>query len=72
MAGLDGGGLNVAACSLGGAGLALETAQEYVTTRKQFGQPLGQFQALQFRLADMATDLEAARLMVLRLSLIPI
>ena len=66
MAGLDGGRLNIAACSLGGARLALETAQEYVTTRKQFGQPLGQFQALQFRLADMATDLEAARLMVLR------
>jgi alkylation response protein AidB-like acyl-CoA dehydrogenase len=66
MAGLDGGRLNIAACSLGGARLALETAQEYVTTRKQFGQAIGQFQALQFRLADMATDLEAARLMVLR------
>ncbi|WP_297932834.1 isobutyryl-CoA dehydrogenase [uncultured Brevundimonas sp.] len=66
MAGLDGGRLNIAACSLGGARLALETAQEYVTTRKQFGQSIGQFQALQFRLADMATDLEAARLMVLR------
>ncbi|WP_312783849.1 isobutyryl-CoA dehydrogenase [Brevundimonas sp.] len=66
MAGLDGGRLNIAACSLGGARLALETAQEYVTTRKQFGQAIGQFQALQFRLADMATDLEAARLMVQR------
>jgi alkylation response protein AidB-like acyl-CoA dehydrogenase len=66
MAGLDGGRLNIAACSLGGARLALETAQEYVTTRKQFGPAIGQFQALQFRLADMATDLEAARLMVLR------
>jgi len=66
MAGLDGGRLNIAACSLGGARLALETAQEYVATRKQFGQAIGQFQALQFRLADMATDLEAARLMVQR------
>jgi len=66
MAGLDGGRLNIAACSLGGARLALETAQAYVATRKQFGKPLAEFQALQFRLADMATDLEAARLMVLR------
>ncbi|WEK39793.1 MAG: isobutyryl-CoA dehydrogenase [Candidatus Brevundimonas colombiensis] len=66
MAGLDGGRLNIAACSLGGARLALETAQGYVATRKQFGRPIGEFQALQFRLADMATDLEAARLMVLR------
>lgn len=66
MAGLDGGRLNIAACSLGGARLALETAQAYVATRKQFGKPIGEFQALQFRLADMATDLEAARLMVLR------
>ncbi len=66
MAGLDSGRLNIAACSLGGARLALETAQDYVTTRKQFGRPIGEFQALQFRLADMATELEAARLMVLR------
>nr|WP_313632375.1 isobutyryl-CoA dehydrogenase [Brevundimonas naejangsanensis] len=66
MAGLDGGRLNIAACSLGGARLALETAQEYVATRKQFGQAIGQFQNTQFELADMATDLEAARLMVLR------
>ena len=66
LAGLDGGRLNIAACSLGGARLALETAQDYVATRKQFGRPIGEFQALQFRLADMATDLEAARLMVLR------
>ena len=61
MAGLDGGRLNIAACSLGGARLALETAQEYVTTRKQFGQAIGQFQALQFRLADMETELQASR-----------
>ena len=66
MHGLNGGRLNIAACSLGGARLALETAQAYVATRKQFGRPIGEFQALQFRLADMATDLEAARLMVLR------
>jgi len=66
MMGLDGGRLNIAACSLGGARLALETAQGYVTTRKQFGKPLAELQALQFKLADMATDLEAARLMVLR------
>ena len=66
MMGLDGGRLNIAACSLGGARLALETAQDYVTTRKQFGKPLAELQALQFKLADMATDLEAARLMVLR------
>ncbi len=66
MSGLDGGRLNIAACSLGGARLAMETAQAYVATRKQFGRPIGELQALQFRLADMATDLEAARLMVLR------
>jgi hypothetical protein len=66
MIGLDGGRLNIAACSLGGASLALETAKAHLETRKQFGRPLKDFQALQFRLADMATDLEAARLMVRR------
>jgi hypothetical protein len=66
MMGLDGGRLNIAACSLGGAGLALETAQAYLTERRQFGRPLKDFQALQFKLADMATELEAARLMVRR------
>jgi len=66
MAGLDGGRLNIAACSLGGAGFALETAKDYLATRKQFGRPLRDFQALQFRLADMATELEAARLMLRR------
>jgi alkylation response protein AidB-like acyl-CoA dehydrogenase len=66
MMGLDGGRLNIAACSLGGARLALETAQDYVTTRKQFGKPLADFQNTQFKLADMATQLEAARLLVLR------
>lgn len=66
MMGLDGGRLNIAACSLGGARLALETTQDYVTTRKQFGKPLSDFQNTQFKLADMATQLEACRLLVLR------
>jgi alkylation response protein AidB-like acyl-CoA dehydrogenase len=64
MMGLDGGRLNIGACSLGTARSALETAQAYVTERKAFGRPIGEFQALQFKLADMATDLEAARLMI--------
>ncbi len=64
MSGLDGGRLNIAACSLGGASLALDTAQAYVKTRKQFGRELADFQGTQFKLADMATELEAARLMV--------
>jgi alkylation response protein AidB-like acyl-CoA dehydrogenase len=64
MMGLDGGRLNIGACSLGGAGLALDTAVEYARSRKQFGAPISQFQALQFKLADMATELEAARLMI--------
>ncbi len=64
MSGLDGGRLNIGACSLGGAQLAPDTAQAYVTTRRQFGRPLSDFQALQFKLADMATELEAARLMI--------
>ena len=66
MMGLDGGRINIASCSLGGAGLALDTAQAYLGERKQFGRPLKEFQALQFRAADMATELEAARLMVYR------
>jgi alkylation response protein AidB-like acyl-CoA dehydrogenase len=66
MAGLDGGRINIAACSLGGAGLALDTARDHLSARRQFGRPLADFQALQFRLADMATELEAARLMVRR------
>ncbi|MFN4287057.1 MAG: acyl-CoA dehydrogenase family protein [Brevundimonas sp.] len=66
MMGLDGGRLNIAACSLGGARLALETAQSYAATRKQFGKSLDAFQNTQFKLADMATALDAARLMVLR------
>jgi len=66
MMGLDGGRLNIAACSLGGARLALETTLEYVNTRKQFGKPIGDFQNTRFKLADMATQLDACRLMVLR------
>jgi hypothetical protein len=66
MMGLDGGRINIAACALGGAGQAFETARAYLTERQQFGRPLSQFQALQFKLADMATELEAARLMVRR------
>ena len=66
MAGLDGGRINIASCSLGGAGLALDLAKDHLTTRKQFGNPLSDFQGLQWRLADMATELDAARLMVRR------
>jgi hypothetical protein len=66
MAGLDGGRINIACCSLGGARLALETAQAHLATRTQFGSPLKEFQGLQWRLADMATELDAAQLMVRR------
>jgi len=66
MAGLDGGRINIASCSLGGAQCALDAAQAYLKSRQQFGQSLADFQALQFRLADMATELDAARLMVRR------
>ena len=65
MAALDGGRVNIAACSLGGARACLEAATEHLKTRQQFGKPLAEFQALQFRLADMATELEAAWLMVM-------
>ncbi len=64
MMGLDGGRLNIGACSLGTSRAALETAKEYMTQRRQFGKALSEFQALQFKLADMATELEAARLMI--------
>jgi hypothetical protein len=64
MMGLDGGRLNIASCSLGGAAFALDTAKAYMETRNQFGKPLKDLQALQFKIADMATELEAARLMV--------
>ena len=61
MKGLDGGRLNIAACSLGGAADALARAQAYARERKQFGKALWDFQTTQFKLADMATELEAAR-----------
>ncbi|HEX7922031.1 MAG TPA: isobutyryl-CoA dehydrogenase [Bradyrhizobium sp.] len=61
MAGLDGGRLNIAACSLGGAQTALDKALAYMKDRKAFGKRLDEFQALQFKIADMATELEAAR-----------
>jgi len=61
MAGLDGGRLNIGACSLGGAQRCLDEAVLYVKDRSQFGQPIAAFQNTQFQLADMATDLEAAR-----------
>ncbi|WP_417345993.1 acyl-CoA dehydrogenase family protein [Ferrimonas sp.] len=64
MKGLDGGRINIAACSLGTAQAALERAQQYMAERKQFGKPLAAFQGLQFKLADMATELVAARQMV--------
>lgn len=64
MKGLDGGRINIATCSVGAAQGALAAAQRYLGERKQFGKTLAEFQALQFRLADMATELVAARQMV--------
>ncbi len=64
MRGLDGGRINIATCSIGTAQSALERAAGWMRERKQFGKPLADFQALQFKLADMATDLVAARQMV--------
>ena len=61
MAGLDGGRLNIGACSLGGAQRCLDEAVAYTKDRQQFGQPVADFQNTQFMLADMATDLEASR-----------
>lgn len=64
MAGLDGGRLNIAACSLGGAQRALDQALAYAKERQQFGRPIADFQATQFKLADMETELQAARVML--------
>lgn len=69
MKGLDGGRINIASCSLGGARACLKASQVYMKERSQFGKKLSEFEALQFRLADMATHLEAARLMVHRAAL---
>jgi alkylation response protein AidB-like acyl-CoA dehydrogenase len=66
MRGLDGGRVNIGACSLGAASACLGLATDYARTRRQFGRPIADFQSLQFRIADMATSLEAARLMVRR------
>jgi alkylation response protein AidB-like acyl-CoA dehydrogenase len=66
MAGLDGGRLNIGACSLGGAQFCLDRTIEYMKERKQFGLRLSDFQALQFRVADYATELDAARLLLHR------
>ncbi|EJG1728836.1 acyl-CoA dehydrogenase [Vibrio parahaemolyticus] len=64
MKGLDGGRINIATCSVGTAQQALNQATQYMLERKQFGKSLAQFQALQFKLADMATELVAARQLV--------
>lgn len=64
MAGLDGGRLNIAACSLGGAQSALDKALAYAGERQAFGKSIDQFQALQFKLADMETDLSASRMLL--------
>src|SRR5262249_48455170 len=66
LAGLDGGRINIAACSLGGAQAALDKALAYMKQRKAFGKRLDEFQALQFRIADMAIELEAARTFIWR------
>ena len=66
MGGLDGGRLNIGACSLGGAQSAIEKSIAYMSDRQAFGRKISDFQALQFRLADMATELEAARALLYR------
>ena len=66
MQGLDGGRVNIAACALGAARACYERARAHLLERRQFGRRLAEFQALQFKLADMATELAAARLMVWR------
>ena len=64
MMGLDGGRLNIGACSLGGAQRCLDEAVKYTKERKQFGQPIADFQNTQFTLADMETELQAARMLL--------
>ena len=66
MAGLDGGRVNIGACSIGGARACFEAARGYVAERRQFGRAIADFQATQFKLADMATALDSARLMIFR------
>jgi hypothetical protein len=69
MAGLDGGRINIGACSLGGAQFCLDRTIEYMRERKQFGARLADFQALRFKIADYATELEAARLLLWKAAL---
>jgi alkylation response protein AidB-like acyl-CoA dehydrogenase len=69
MAGLDGGRINIGACSLGGAQFCLDRAMQYIRERKQFGRPLADFQALRFQIADYVTELEAARLLLWKAAL---
>lgn len=64
LSGLDGGRLNIASCSLGGAAACITSTTDYIKQRKQFGAPIANNQHIQFKLAQMATDLEASRLMV--------
>ena len=66
MQGLDGGRINIGACSIGGARACYEAARTYVGERCQFGRAIADFQVTQFKLADMATALESARLMIWR------
>lgn len=66
MKGLNGGRINIGACSLGGAAEAFDLSIAYANERKQFGKPIAAFQASEFKLADMATELEASRLMLYR------
>ena len=66
MSGLDGGRINIGACSLGPAAFAIDKARDYMFERKAFGKNLAEFQVLQFKLADMATNLEAGRMMIYR------
>ncbi|CAL8464002.1 g3537 [Coccomyxa elongata] len=66
MNALDGGRINIGTCSVGGAAFCLDRALQYASERRQFGQPISQFQAIQFKLADMATAVHASRLMVRR------
>ncbi|MEL6873678.1 MAG: acyl-CoA dehydrogenase family protein, partial [Pseudomonadota bacterium] len=66
MRGLDGGRINIAACSSGAAWAALDKSKSYVFERSAFGSKIADFQAMQFKIADMATELEAARLMLYR------
>ncbi len=66
MSGLDGGRINIGACSLGGAQKALDASLQYTKERTQFGKPISGFQNTQFMLADMATELEASRMMTYR------